>query len=68
MPIRHQTNVHYPISLLEVGDSFFVPCLSAGAHIHQLRKIAAELGFTIDYRMGIDVTTNMYGIRVLRTA
>jgi hypothetical protein len=68
MPIKHQPTVHYPISLLEVGDSFFVPCLSAGAHIHQLRKIAAELEFTIDYRMGIDTATGLYGIRVLRTA
>lgn len=66
MPITQQPVTHYPISLLDVGDSFFIPALSAQQHIHKMRKIAAELGFEIDYRTGVDVATGMYGIRVIR--
>jgi len=68
MPITHQPNIRYPVSLLEVGDSFFVPALHAGAPMHKVRAIADELGFTVEYRTGIDTATGIYGIRVYRTA
>lgn len=66
MPITQQPVTHYPISLLDVGDSFFIPALSAQQHIRKMRKLAAELGFEIDYRTGVDIATGMYGIRVIR--
>lgn len=68
MPVTQQPVVHYPISLLDVGDSFFVPALFAGTHIHKMRKVAEEYGYQIDYVMGIDECTGLYGMRVIRTA
>lgn len=67
MPVTNPAAIHYPISLLDVGDSFFVPALHAGGHIHKLRKMADTLGITIDYVMGVDLATGLYGIRVIRT-
>jgi len=66
MPITQQPVTHYPVSLLDVGDSFFVPALSVNQHIHKIRKIAAEVGYEVEYRTGIDIVTGMYGIRVIR--
>jgi len=53
--------------LLDVGDSFFIPALTAQEHIGKLRRMAEALEIEIDYRMGIDTTTGLYGIRVFRT-
>lgn len=66
MPITQQPVTHYPVSLLDVGDSFFIPALSAQQHIHKMRKIAEELGVEIEYKTGIDIGTGMYGLRVIR--
>ena len=68
MPITKQPIVHHPVSLLEVGDSYFVPALYAGQYIHNIRSTATLLGFKIDYRMGMDMATRMYGMRVVRIA
>jgi hypothetical protein len=68
MPITQLPVVHYPIGLLDVGDSFFIPTLHASAHIHKIRKLADEYEFQIDYRMGIDEGTGFYGMRVIRIA
>lgn len=68
MPITQQPLVHHPVSLLEVGDSYFVPALYAGQYIHRIKQTADMLGFTIDYRMGMDTATRLYGMRVIRTA
>jgi len=67
MPITQPPAVHYPVGLLDVGDSFFIPTLHAGAHIGKIRKLAAEYEYTITYRMGIDEATGLYGMRVIRT-
>lgn len=66
MPITQQPVTHYPISLLDVGDSFFIPALSATPHARKLNKLAAELGIEIEYKTGIDIGTGMYGLRVIR--
>ena len=59
--------VRYPVGLLDVGDSFFVPALFAGSHMHWIQKHAQELGVTVEYRTGVDNYTGLYGIRVIRT-
>jgi len=66
MPITQQALIHYPISLLEVGDSFFVPALKVSGYIKHMDKMASKLGFKLHYRGGIDTATGLYGIRVTR--
>lgn len=67
MPVTQPASISYPIGLLDVGDSFFIPALTAQEHIGKLRRMAEALEIEIDYRMGIDTTTGLYGIRVFRT-
>lgn len=67
MPVINHAVVHYPISLLDIGDSFFVPALAVSTHLQKMKKLAASLDYTIEYRTGIDTTTGLYGIRVIRT-
>ena len=67
MPVTTRLAVRYPIGLLDVGDSFFIPVLFAGGYMHQIRKQAEALGFEVDYRTGIDQVTGLYGLRVIRT-
>lgn len=67
MPVTQQPSIHYPLGLLDVGDSFFLPAVAAQPQIRVIRKIAAELGITVEYRMGIDTESGLYGMRVLRT-
>jgi len=66
MPITQQAAIHYPISLLDVGDSFFVPALKIAGYVRHMDKMADKLGFTLQYRCGIDTATGLYGIRVTR--
>jgi hypothetical protein len=67
MPVTKPLAVRYPVGLLDVGDSFFVPVLFAGGHMKQIRNQAEVLGVEVEYRAGIDAATGLYGIRVIRT-
>ena len=66
MPVTEQPNIAYPIGLLDVGDSFFIPAIERGAQQRIVRKLAKELGIEVACYSGIDVTTGLYGIRVVR--
>jgi len=66
MPVTQPATIHYPVSILDVGDSFFVPAIGSSEHIKQMRKIAASMGYTLEFRTGIDTATGLYGIRVFR--
>ena len=66
MPVTQQPNIHYPIGLLEVGDSFFLPAVAAQPQLRIIKKIAEELGITIEHRMGIDQSSGLYGMRIIR--
>jgi hypothetical protein len=67
MPISKKPLVHYPLGLLDVGDSFFIPALVASDHINTVQAKARQLGIKIDHRMGIDTATGLYGVRIVRT-
>lgn len=67
MPVTKPLAVRYPVGLLDVGDSFFVPVLFAGGHMKHIRNQAEVLGVEVEYRAGIDAATGLYGIRVIRT-
>lgn len=67
MPVKKHIAVRYPVGLLDVGDSFFIPVLYAGGHMHKIRKLADQLGVEVSYKTGIDQTTGLYGVRVFRT-
>lgn len=68
MPITTPPLIHYPVSLLEIGDSFFVPAISSKEPMDHIREQAALLGFTIEYKAGVDIASGLYGIRVVRVA
>lgn len=68
MPVTAQPNIHYPLGLLEIGDSFFLPVVSKQPQLRIIRKLAEELGITVEYRLGIDKASGLYGMRVIRTA
>lgn len=68
MPITKRADIYYPLGVLDVGDSFFIPAVAVKGPMGQLRKMAEELKITISYRSGVDTATGLYGIRVVRTA
>lgn len=68
MPITRQASISYPIGLLEVGDSFFLPVITPYAQLHILKRLAEERNIKIRYETGIDPTSGLYGMRVTRTA
>lgn len=68
MPITQQPNVHLPVGLLEVGDSFFIPTLTTSPYLKQAERMAEARGMTIQHRMGIDTESGLYGMRVLRVS
>ena len=67
MPVTEEPNIHLPLGLLEVGDSFFLPALSRQPMSGRLHRLAREMGITISCQMGIDVASGLYGMRVVRT-
>jgi hypothetical protein len=66
MPVTEQPNIRYPIGLLEVGDSFFLPCISDQPQWRRIQKMAEARGIKVSHRMGIDRATGLYGMRVVR--
>ena len=68
MPITKPPHIQYPVSSLDVGDSFFVPSIESSMHMPIIRALASEAGFEVAYKAGVDIDTGMYGIRVVRTA
>jgi len=67
MPVTHDLVEPSLITLLEVGDSFFVPTLKPQRYIRLMLAHAAELDIHIKCVAGIDKETDLYGVRVLRT-
>jgi hypothetical protein len=66
MPVTHKPNVHYPLSLLDKGDSFFVPTVDPVATMRFVKKRAEALGIQVSSKSGIDTATGLYGVRVIR--
>lgn len=67
MPIIQPPNIHYPINLLDVGDSFFVPVVDADEQTRMFRRLAKELEIEVTCHAGIDRASGLYGLRVVRT-
>jgi hypothetical protein len=68
MPITRPANVHLPVGLLEIGDSFFIPALTGTAYAAKVHRLAAERDMKVECHMGIDRETGLYGMRVVRVA
>lgn len=66
MPVTQQPHIHYPLGLLDVGDSFFLPCISDQPQWRRIQKLAETLEIKVSHRMGIDTATGLYGMRVTR--
>ena len=66
MPITQHAVIHYPLGLLDVGDSFFIPAIGVHPELRKIKKLAQELGIEVDHKIGIDRATNIYGIRIIR--
>ena len=67
MPITKQPQVDLPVAGLEVGDSFFVPSIDPESTLRQCKALARRYRMCLSSRIGIDVATGCYGIRVWRT-
>lgn len=67
MPIIQPANIHYPINLLDVGDSFFVPAVDADDQTRVFKRLAKELEIEVACHVGIDKASGLYGLRVVRT-
>lgn len=68
MPTTHRPNIRYPVSQLDIGDSFFVPSINPASTQRQVERLAGALGMKVSYRTGIDTATNIYGVRIIRVS
>ena len=66
MPTTRKAKVWYPISEMDMGDSFFVPALDVEVPRRQIHKLAVELSIKVSCISGIDTATGLFGLRVLR--
>lgn len=66
MPVTKKPRVRLPTSILEVGDSFFVPTLDYHDYDKAIRDQAKLSGTEVVFAVGIDKALGCYGIRVYR--
>lgn len=66
MPVSKKPRVNYPLGVLDIGDSFFIPALNASDHILTVQAAARRLKIKVEHRMGIDTATGLYGVRIVR--
>lgn len=56
--------VNLPVGAMDIGDSFFVPCLDADEIIQELEILSNDFGFAI--RVARVIHRGMFGVRVWR--
>ena len=66
MAITKPPRMHFPVDLLDIGDSFFIPTVDHKLVTAPVRALARELGIEVRFVYGIDRATDMYGVRVTR--
>jgi hypothetical protein len=68
VPITKQPNIKWPIGLLEVGDSFFVPAVDTRNSVRVVNQLAAERGMSVKFHAGIDTESGLWGLRIIRVS
>jgi hypothetical protein len=59
-------NLRIAISGMEVGDTFFIPCLECDTEKRKVTSLSSEFGYKLSYRSVVE--DYVKGVRVWRVA